>query len=56
LRKSLEIAVEGDWGEMARKELGYEKKTSRVLQLQWDWYDYCAEIRCEDTTSEDWET
>jgi hypothetical protein len=41
--------------EMARKELGCEKKTSSVLQLQWDWHNYCVEIRCQDTTSEDWE-
>jgi hypothetical protein len=32
-----------------------EKKTSCVLQLQWDWCNYCVEIRCQDTTSEDWE-
>jgi hypothetical protein len=24
-----------------------------VLQLQWDWYNYCVDIRCQDTTSED---
>jgi hypothetical protein len=24
-------------------------------KLQWDWYNYCIEIRCQDTTSEDWE-
>jgi hypothetical protein len=49
------MAVEDDWEEMARKELGCAKKTSCVLQLQWDWYNYCVEIRCQDTTSEDWE-
>jgi hypothetical protein len=55
LRESLEMAVEDDWEEMARKELGCEKKTLCALQLQWDWYKYCVEIRCQDTTSEDWE-
>jgi hypothetical protein len=54
LRESLEMAAEDDWEEMAWKELGGEKKTSFVLQLQWDWYNYCVEIRCQDTTSEDW--
>jgi hypothetical protein len=39
--------------EMARKELGYDKKTSCVLQSQWDWYNYCVETRCQDTTSKD---
>jgi hypothetical protein len=31
------------------QECGYEK-ISRALQLQWDWYNHCAEIRCKDTT------
>jgi hypothetical protein len=53
LRESLEIAVEDNWVQMARKELGYAKKTSCVLQLQSDWYNYCVEIRCQDTTRED---
>jgi hypothetical protein len=35
LRKSLAMAVDGDWEELARNELGYAKKTSCVLQLQW---------------------
>jgi hypothetical protein len=48
------MAVEGDWEEMARKELHLEK-VSCVLQLQWDLCNYCTEIRCQDTTSEDWE-
>jgi hypothetical protein len=30
-----------------------EEKTSRVLQLQWNWYNYGVEIRCQDATSED---
>jgi hypothetical protein len=47
------MTVEGDWEEMARKELDCVKNTSFVLQLQWDWYNYCVEIRCQDTTSED---
>jgi hypothetical protein len=47
------MAVEDDWEEMTRKELGYKKETSCVLQLQWDWYNYCVKIRCQDTTSED---
>jgi hypothetical protein len=34
LRESLQTAVEDDWIEMARKELGCAKKTSCVLQLQ----------------------
>jgi hypothetical protein len=46
------MAVEDDWKEMARKELGWEKKT--VLQLQWNWYNLRVEIRCKDTTNEDW--
>jgi hypothetical protein len=49
------MAAEDDWVEMARKELGCARKTSCVLQLQRDWYNYCVEIRCKDTTSEDWE-
>jgi hypothetical protein len=36
LRESLEMEVEEDWEEMARKELGCEKETSCMLQLQWD--------------------
>jgi hypothetical protein len=48
------MAVEDGWENMARKELGSAKKTSFVLQLQWDWYS-CVEIRSQDTTSEDWE-
>jgi hypothetical protein len=32
-----------------------EKKTLCVLQLQWDSYNYYVKIRCQDTTSEDWE-
>jgi hypothetical protein len=34
LRESLEVAIEDDCEEMARKELGCEKKTSCMLQLQ----------------------
>jgi hypothetical protein len=49
------MAVEDDREEMARKELDCAKKTSYVLQLQWDWYNYCVEIRCQDMTSKDWE-
>jgi hypothetical protein len=40
---------------VAGKEFGCEKKTLCVLQLQWDWYNYCVEIRCQDTTNEGWE-
>jgi hypothetical protein len=40
---------------MEIKELGYKKKSSCVLHLQCDWYNYCVKIRCQDTTSEDWE-
>jgi hypothetical protein len=43
-----------DWEEMARNELGSEKKTSYVLQFDRDWYTYCVEIRCQDTISEGW--
>jgi hypothetical protein len=32
-----------------------EIKTACVLQLQSHWYDYCVEIRCQDTTSENGE-
>jgi hypothetical protein len=39
LRESLETAIEDDWGELTRKELGREKETSCVLQLHWYWYD-----------------
>jgi hypothetical protein len=49
------MVVEDDWEEIARMELGCARKTSCVLQLQWDWYNYCVEIRCQDTTSKDWE-
>jgi hypothetical protein len=52
---SVEMAVEDDWEEIARMELGCEKKTSYVPQLQWDCYNFCVEIRCQDTTNEDWE-
>jgi hypothetical protein len=38
------MAVEGE--EMVRKESGYAKKTSL------EWYNYCVEIRCQDTTIE----
>jgi hypothetical protein len=55
LRESLETAVDNDWDGMARKELDCAKKTSCVLQLQWDWYNYYAEDRYQDTTSEDGE-
>jgi hypothetical protein len=55
LGRVLEMAVEGDCLEMARNELDCVKKTSYVLQLQWDWYKYCVKIRCQDTTSDDWE-
>jgi hypothetical protein len=55
LRESLQMAVNDDWEELARKELGCEKETSCVLQLKWDWHNYCVEIRCQNTTSEDWE-
>jgi hypothetical protein len=47
------MEVGDDWEKMAKKELGYEKKTSYVPQLQRDWYNYYIEIRCQDTTSED---
>jgi hypothetical protein len=56
LSNSLEISGEDDWKEMERNELGCSEKTSCVLQLQWDWYNYCIEIRCQDTTSEVWES
>jgi hypothetical protein len=53
LNESFEMAVGDEWEEMARKELGCEKKAWHLLQLQWDWCNYCVEIRCQDTTSED---
>jgi hypothetical protein len=37
------------------QECGSEKKTLRVLELQWDCYNYCVKIRCQDATSEDTE-
>jgi hypothetical protein len=49
------MTVEDDWEEMARMELGCANKTSYVVQLQRDWYNYYVELRCRDTTSEDWE-
>jgi hypothetical protein len=49
------MAVESDWEEMARQELDGAEMTSCVLQWQWDWYNYCVEIRRQDTTNEDWE-
>jgi hypothetical protein len=49
------MAVEDDWETMAEKELVCAKKTLCVVQLQWDWYNSCVEIRYQDTTSEDWE-
>jgi hypothetical protein len=39
-------------GKKKKKEFGCAMKTSCVLQLQWGWYNYCVEIRCQDTTSE----
>jgi hypothetical protein len=38
-------AVEGDWSEMARKEFDCAKKTSYVLQWEWDCYKSVARIR-----------
>jgi hypothetical protein len=35
------------------QECGCEKKTSCVLQLQWDCHNYYVEIRYQDTTRED---
>jgi hypothetical protein len=35
------------------QECGSEKTTSCALQREW--YNYCVEIRCQDTISEDWE-
>jgi hypothetical protein len=52
LGRVLEMAVESNWKEIARKELGGPKNTSNMLQLQWDLYKYYVEIRCQDTTSE----
>jgi hypothetical protein len=34
-------------------KLGCANKTSCALQLHRDWYNSCAETRCQDTTSED---
>jgi hypothetical protein len=34
LRETLEMAVVDDWEELAKEELGCEKKTSCVLHLQ----------------------
>jgi hypothetical protein len=51
-----EVTVEDGWEDMARQELGCEKKTLYVLQLQWYLHKYCVEIRCQDTTSKYWVT
>jgi hypothetical protein len=42
----LEMAVEDDWEEIARKDLGAAKKTSCVI-----WIDRLLYIRCQDATS-----
>jgi hypothetical protein len=47
------MAIKGDREALGRKELYCGKKTSCTLQLQLDCYNYCVEIRCEDTTSEE---
>jgi hypothetical protein len=43
----IEISVEGN----GKKEIVC-KKISCVKQLLCDWYNYCVQIRCQDTTSE----
>jgi hypothetical protein len=39
-----EVAVEGDWEEMARKELDCIKKASCTLELKWDCYESVVRI------------
>jgi hypothetical protein len=48
LRESLETAVEDDRGEMAK--IGIRLCCS---YSETDTYNYCVEIRCQNTTSED---
>jgi hypothetical protein len=45
LRESLEMAVEDDWEEMARKESGCGKTSLCVLLWQWHCYKSTARIR-----------
>jgi hypothetical protein len=50
-RELRESAVEDDWEGMASKELDCAKKSSCVIQI----IPRFLQIRCQDTTSEEWE-
>jgi hypothetical protein len=52
LRECPEMAVKDDWEEMARKELGCEKKCHVCCSYS-GWYNCCIEILCQNTICKD---